>query len=71
MPADGEIGQKFQAQHLKAKELFIFYVMGATQQPTISKPDAHVQLIFVHHPGTELTVSKRRISDSYAGFPLG
>lgn len=29
MNAEGEIAQKFQDQHLQAKELFIFYAMGA------------------------------------------
>lgn len=53
--------KKFQDQHLQAKELFIFYAMGATQQPSLSKHDVHFQLIFLFS-SADLTISKKYLS---------
>lgn len=61
MHAEGEIAQKFQDQHLQAKELFIFCAMGATQQPSLSKPDVHFPLIFLFSP-VDLTINKKYLS---------
>lgn len=59
--AEGEIAQKFQDQHLQAKELFIFYAMGATQQSSLSKPDVQFALIFLFS-SADLTISKKYLS---------
>jgi len=61
MHAEGEIAQKFEDQHLQAKELFIFHAMGETQQPSQSKPDVHFPLIFLFSK-KELTISKKYLS---------
>lgn len=58
--AEGEIAQKFEDQHLQAKELFIFYAMGATLQLSLSKPDVHFPLIFLFS-SAELTIGKEYV----------